>query len=283
MMATIKQFKNLIMLVLGIFLLLTLYLNTHIIQTGYTGVLVRFGQIDERPVPSGQLTFTTPFVERIYRVNNRQQEYCTSNKIWGETSDRTPVYANDVSVTYQIAADRSAWIYANVSDYTNSLLTDGLIASAVKSAMVELSPLDVTNRAKIEPLVLKKLSESLAGKYGADTVYVNKVIINDMDFETVYNEAIRAKSIAAQEQARAEILNQTSIAKAEADKKVALLRAEAEAEKIRIAATAQAEANRLIQESITSELIEQRKIEKWDGKLPTVMGGNPNLLLGDLK
>ena len=283
MMATIKQFKNLIMLVLGIFLLLTLYLNTHIIQTGYTGVLVRFGQIDERPVPSGQLTFTTPFVERIYRVNNRQQEYCTSNKIWGETSDRTPVYANDVSVTYQIAADRSAWIYANVSDYTNSLLTDGLIASAVKSAMVELSPLDVTNRAKIEPLVLKKLSESLTGKYGADTVYVNKVIINDMDFETVYNEAIRAKSIAAQEQARAEILNQTSIAKAEADKKVALLIAEAEAEKNRIAATAQAEANRLIQESISSELIEQRKIEKWDGKLPTVMGGNPNLLLGDLK
>ena len=275
MMATIKQFKNLIMLVLGIFLLLTLYLNTHIIQTGYTGVLVRFGQIDERPVPSGQLTFTTPFVERIYRVNNRQQEYCTSNKIWGETSDRTPVYANDVSVTYQIAADRSAWIYANVSDYTNSLLTDGLIASAVKSAMVELSPLDVTNRAKIEP--------SLAGKYGADTVYVNKVIINDMDFETAYNEAIRAKSIAAQEQARAEIQNQAAIAKAEADKKVALLEAEAEAEKIRIAATAQAEANHLIQESITSELIEQRKIEKWDGKLPTVMGGNPNLLLGDLK
>ena len=283
MMATIKQFKNLIMLVLGIFLLLTLYLNTHIIQTGYTGVLVRFGQIDERPVPSGQLTFTTPFVERIYRVNNRQQEYCTSNKIWGETSDRTPVYANDVSVTYQIAADRSAWIYANVSDYTNSLLTDGLIASAVKSAMVELSPLDVTNRAKIEPLVLKKLSESLTGKYGADTVYVNKVIINDMDFETAYNEAVRAKSIAAQEQARAEIQNQAAIAKAEADKKVALLEAEAEAEKIRIAATAQAEANHLIQESISSELIELRKIEKWDGKLPTVMGGNPNLLLGDLK
>ena len=271
------------MLVLGIFLLLTLYLNTYIMQTGYTGVLVRFGQIDERPVPSGQLTFTTPFVERIYQVNNKQQEYCTSKKIWGETSDRTPVYANDVSVTYQIAADRSAWIYANVSDYTSSLLTDGLIASAVKSAMVELSPLDVTNRAKIEPLVLKKLSESLTGKYGADTVYVKKVIIDEMDFETTYNEAIRAKSIAAQEQARAEIQNQTAIAKAEADKRVVLLRAEAEAEKIRIAARAQAEANHLIQESISSELIELRKIEKWDGKLPTVMGGNPNLLFGDLQ
>ena len=49
MRATIKQFKNLSMLVAGILFLFMIFMNTYIIPTGYTGVLVRFGQIDERP------------------------------------------------------------------------------------------------------------------------------------------------------------------------------------------------------------------------------------------
>ena len=60
------------------------------------------------------------------------------------------------------------------------------------------------------------------------------------------------------------------------------LRAEADAEKVRIAAQAQAEANRLIQQSLTQELIEMKKVEAWDGKLPTVMGSDTLLGLGSL-
>ena len=291
MKAFIKQFKNLIFLVVAILLVFTIIFNLHIIPTGYTGVRVKFGQIQEQPEQSGKLIFTTPFVERIYKVNNKQQDFSTKNQIWGETDDKTPVYANDVTVTYQIAADRSAWIYANVSDYTKNLVTESIVASAVKSAMVELSPANVTNRAKIEPLVLAKLNDSLAGKYGADTVYVCKITIGDMDFEAAYNQAIQAKSIAAQEQAKAEIQNQTAIARAEADKQIAVRNAEAEAEKkriaaeaeaeqVRIIAEAQADANRKIQESLTDDLIELKKIEAWDGKLPNVMGSDADILLG---
>ena len=274
MKSTIKQFKNLIFLVLGVFLLLLLVANAHIIPTGYTGVRTTFGQIQPEPVQSGKLIFTVPFVESIRKVNNKQQDFKVSNQIWGETDDKTPVYANDVTVTYQIAADRSAWIYANVSDYTKNLITESLVASAVKSAMVELAPGDVTNRSKVEPLIMTKLQKSIDGKYGAGTVYVNKVIVGDMDFEAAYNSAIQAKSIAAQEQARAAIENQTALAKAEADKRVAILKAEADAEKVRIAAEAEAEANKKIQESLTDDLIELRKVEAWDGKLPSVVGSD---------
>lgn len=275
----VKQYKNLIRLVIVALLVLILICNLHIIPTGFTGVKTSFGQIQEQPVQSGRVIFTVPFVEGISKVNNKQQDFrITNTQVWGETDDKTPVYASDITVTYQIAAERSAWIYANVSDYTKSLVTDSLVASAIKSAMVELSPSDVTNRGKIEPLVLAKLQESLNGKYGADTVYIAKVTIGQMDFEARYNSAIEAKSIAAQEQARAEIENKTGIAKAEAEKQVAVLKAEADAEKVRIAAQAQAEANRLIQESLTADLIELKKIEAWDGKLPAVMG--QNALLG---
>jgi regulator of protease activity HflC (stomatin/prohibitin superfamily) len=125
--------------------------------------------------------------------------------------------------------------------------------------MVELAPGDVTNRGKIEPLIQRKLEESLVAKYGAGTVLVNKVTVGDMDFEAAYNKAIQAKSIASQEQAKTAIENQTAIEKAEAGKQVAVLKAEAKAEQVRIAAEAEADANRMIQESLTDSLIRKHR------------------------
>lgn len=282
MKSTIKQFKNLIFLVLLVLIVTIVIPSFHIIPTGYTGVRTTFGQIQEKPVEIGRLIFTVPFVENIRKVNNKQQDFKVGSQIWGETDDKTPVYARDVTVTYQIAASRSAWIYANVSDYTKHLITESLVSSAVKSAMVELAPGDVTNRSRIEPLIQERLQDSLNGKYGEDTVYINKVIVGDMDFEAAYNDAIQAKSIAAQAQAKAQIENQTAIAKAEADKKVAVTNAEAKAEQVRIAAKAEAEANRVIQESLTDDLIEMKKIDAWDGKLPSVMGSDALIGFGAL-
>lgn len=140
------------------------------------------------------------------------------------------MYAADVIVTYQVLPEKSAWLYANVSDIKN-LVGDELVASAIKSAMAELAPNEVTNRTKIEPLAQQKLAESLAQKYGEDVVFVNKVVINDMNFEDAYNEAIQQKSIAQQNADKQKIENEAAIAKAEADKQVAITNAEAEAQK----------------------------------------------------
>lgn len=53
----------------------------------------------------------------------------------------------------------------------------------------------------------------------------------------------------------------------------------AEAETLRIAAEAEAEANREIAASLTPELIEKIKYEKWSGNLPQVTGGTPIISL----
>lgn len=247
--------------------------SIHIIPTGYTGVKTSFGQIQEEPVRSGSVSFSIPFVEEVHKVNNKQQDHLVEEPIWGEASDKTPVYAADVTVTYQILPDRSVWLYAHIADMKH-LVGDDLVASAVKSAMVGLMPEDVTNRGKIEPLVREKLQALLDGKYGGDAVYVNQVVIGDMDFEEAYNAAIQQKSIAQQNAEKQRIKNEAAIAKAEAEKQVAVTNAEAEAEKLLIEAWARAEANREIEESLSDTLIEYQKVEKWDGKLPTVTGGN---------
>ena len=50
--------------------------------------------------------------------------------------------------------------------------------------------------------------------------------------------------------------------------------AEAQARAILVQAEAQAEANRMLAASLSQTLVEYEKIQKWDGILPKVSGGN---------
>lgn len=243
-----------------------------IVPTGYTGVRTTFGQVSKNIVPQG-FNLKVPFVQTIELVNNKQQDTKIVAQVWGESSEKIPVYATEITVTFQVESGRSAWIFSNVTD-TKDLITQSLVSSAIKSAMVELPASEVTVRSKIEPLVKEELAESIDEKYGSDAISVLKVVIDQMDFEESYNNAISDKSIAMQRQAQQEIENNTAIAKAEADKKVAIANAEAEAEATRIAAEAEAAANKLIAESLTDEILKSKFYEKWDGKLPSVMGDN---------
>ena len=244
----------------------------NIIPTGYTGIKTSFGKVSQKELTTG-IHFSVPFVQNVSEINNKQQDVTIADKIWGEASDKTPVYAENVTVTYNISVEKSVWLYSNVTNM-DDIINNGIVASAVKSAMAELGPEDVTNRGKVEPLAQQKLIEALNAKYGEDAVTVHQVIISNMDFEDAYNDAIQQKSIAQQTAARQKIENETAIAKAEADKTVAIKNAEAKAEKMKIEAEAQADANKKVAESISDELIDYQKIEKWDGKLPTVTGGN---------
>lgn len=248
-------------------------LSFKIVPTGYTGVRTTFGQISNKTVPTG-FNFKIPFVQQIQLVNNKQQDIkFNKDKISGETMEKTPVYAENIIVTYQINPEKSAWIYTNVSD-PSALIEQAMVSSAVKAAMIELDTQNVTNRSVIEPLIKEKLNQSLADKYGEETVTVMKIVINGMDFEDSYNNAIAEKSIAQQTYEKQKIENDTAIEKAEADKKVAIANAEAQAEAKRIAAQAEADANEKISASLNDEVLQSKFYDKWNGELPQVMGEN---------
>ena len=231
-----------------------------IVPTGYTGVRTTFGQISEANLPQG-FNLKVPFIQSVNLVNNKQQDISLSAQVWGETKEKVPVFAEDVIVTYQIAGNRSSWIYANVSQSDQDLVSAGLVSSSIKSAMVELGVQEVTIRTHIEPLVKEKLQAALDEKYGAATVNVLKVVINNMNFEEEYNQAIDEKSIAQQVYEKQQIENETRIAKAEADAKALMIEAQA-----------QAQANETLSQSLTENVLLSKFYEKWDGKLPQVMG-----------
>ena len=58
----------------------------------------------------------------------------------------------------------------------------------------------------------------------------------------------------------------------------AKIKAEGDAEAKRIAAEAEAEANKKVAESLTPELIEKQKIDKWNGSVPQIQGGSTPII-----
>lgn len=236
-----------------------------IIKTGYTGVRTTFGQVDSVVLQNG-LNFKLPFVQHINTVNNKQQDKEFKGEIWGEASDKTAVFAKDVIVTYQINPTKSSYIYANVNNYKDNLIPQTLVNSAVKSAMVQLSSDQVTNRNKIEALTKTTLEKAIVEKYGSDAVVVLKVTIDNMDFEESYNKAISEKQIARQEAEKQAIENQKAVDLAKANQEKATIEAEtkkiaarADADAMVITAEAEADAYRIKSAEITDNLL-----KKWE-------------------
>jgi len=67
---------------------------------------------------------------------------------------------------------------------------------------------------------------------------------------------------------------ENEVKKAEADAKISVAKAEGEAKALRVKADAEAYYNRTIAASLTDNIIKQNYIDKWDGQLPSVQGGN---------
>lgn len=249
-----------------------------IIPTGFSGVRTTFGQISSQSVHNG-FNWKIPFVQSIQKVNNKQQDITFADRVWSETKQRTAIYYENIVVTYQINPEKSAWIYANVSNYDKSLVSYNIVSSALKSSSKSLSDTDATNRSIIEPLCMKNLQKSLDEKYGKEVVIINKVIINNADFEDSYNEAIAAKQKAQLEAEKQAIDNEKAVKKAESDAQVQRTSAQAEADARLVKAEAEAKANELLEKSLTEQILQEAWINKWDGKVPEYVAGDSGSVL----
>lgn len=271
------KFKYVVLILVAIVIVFVIANSMKIIPTGYTGVRTTFGQISSNVVQSG-LNFKIPFVQSITLVNNKQQDVTFDNTISSETSERNEVFFSGITVTYQINAEKSAWIYANVSNYKNNLISESLVASALKTASKTLTPTDVTSRNILEPMVKENIQNSLNEKYGSEVVKINKVVINNATFDEEYNAKIAQKQQAQMAYETQQIENKTAVEKAEADAKVKVTEAQAEADAKLIEANAEAEANKTLEESLTSEILQEMLIDKWNGELPLVSGDSDMML-----
>ena len=299
-----KKPVTIVVIVCLLILLIVVGLSSyHVVPTGYTGVVIRMGQVQSVTMSPG-VHFKAPFIDQVRDVNNKQIEVNYDGRIYAESSEQTNVYYDGIQVTYQISPSASVWFMSNVgrSFLTDSraLITPTIVSSAVKVASVELETRDVTKRAYIEPAAAKALQESLDEKYGEGMITILKLSISNADFEEEYNEVIAQRQSAQIKYEQQQIENKTAIEKAkaeaeaqkvnaEAEARVAEIRAEAEAKAMeiraeaeanakKINAEAEAEANKKIQQSLTQEILQKNMLDKWDGELPKVSGSDNGMI-----
>lgn len=242
------------------------------IPTGHTGIVTTFGRVENYTYEAGIHT-KAPW-QQVIKMDNRIQKSVVELSCF--SSDIQEV-ATVYTINYQIEKANAQTIYRTIGQDYYSTVIIPRIQESVKSVIAKYNAESlISSREKLSVEIKSILVEKLA----AYNIEVIDASIENLDFSDTYTDAVEAKQVAEQNKLKAQIEQEQAILEAEAAAKRAVIEAEAEAEVKKIDADAkayagekEAEANGKIADSLSSELIEYKYVEKWDGKLPTYVGG----------
>ena len=246
-----------------LWLLLILFKCFTIIETGEVGLKIRFGKIVDVINQEG-IVFKSP-IEKVQTINIKVQKYENETALETSTKDMQVVNNVKVSINYQIDGKEAETLYRKVGSNYETTILEPAIQEVVKGVISKYTSQEiVTKRSEISQDITNTLNEKI-NDYGITCVNTN---INNFDFSATYNNAIEQQAVAERE--------------VETSKKQ-LEKAKIDAEKRKVDAQAQAESNKAMEKTITKEILIQKFIEKWDGKLPTTYAGDDILSIFNLK
>lgn len=269
------------------------------VPAGYAGVKYRIANGVADDTLSQGWHIVSPGVKVTLYTVGIEQSYLTANKT-GDSEDDESFEAStregkairlDMTLTYQFDAERIPFVFTKFKGQSGTEVRDSFIKPNIISwtkevvATYKVAEILGDQRAALNT----KLSEYLADKFEPYGILISNASLINIEVDEETSQAINNKITAQQNAETQAINNQTAVEKAEADKKIATTSAEAEAEKMKIQAEAhanalmieaqaQADANKLLSESLTPELIESQKIDKWNGKLPKVNGADSMII-----
>lgn len=250
-----KKTKTAIIAAVCVLLLVIVAANCiTVVEAGHTGVIVTLGKVNENVLQEG-VHFKIPFAQQIVMIDNRIAKLDVQTEAF---SKDLQTVNTTLAINYRVDTAKSYSIYKNIgADYENVLVVPAVNEVLKAIASQYTAEESVTNRDLISDGLVTDLNEKL----NSMGLYVTDVNIINFDFSEAFINAIEEKQVAQQ-----------MLLKAETEKQTAITNAEAEAEALRIKSEAEAAANKTISASLTEQVVEYKKVEKWDGKLPAVTG-----------
>ena len=189
------------------------------------------------------------------------------------------------SINYNIDKSTAMNLYKDVGTGYADVLISPRIQEDVKIVIAKYTAENlIENRQSVADSIDELLKSELAPK----GINVISLAIENIDFTDAFESAVEAKQVATQEKQKAKTQQEQQTMEAEqkaerdriaaqAAADVAKIEADAEAYAVKVQADAQAEANKKINASLTEELINYNKVNRWDGKLPTFNGGGQTI------
>lgn len=255
----------------------------HTVHSGEIAVVKHLGKIEG--VKTAGTHYDSWFTNKYEKYDTKVQNLETTTAAYSSDAQTMDI---QMTIQYQILSDKVVDIatqYGKLEVLQNRI--ESIAVEKTKSVLSAHKAMDIiANRATISPDVETAIKEAIGDEY-----YVNivTVVLVNIDFSDAFELAVEEKMIAEQAKLKADYENEMKIAQAEADAaaklkeaqaKIEIAKAEAEAKKI--AAEAEAESNRIVEESITDKILEKLLAEKWDGKLPIVIGDGEYILPDDI-
>lgn len=204
----------------------------------------------------------------------------------------------DLEFSYRFNQDTIADTFVKFKGKSGEIVKDTFIKPKMKAWTQEVTAkypvTDVFGDKRQE--LNEALDVYLKEKFEPYGIIIDTVNFTNISTDSETQAAIQKKVNAQQEQELANIEAKTAKINADKDKEVALIEAEKEKEKAaieaeqakikaegqaeatRIKAEAEAESNRKIADSLTPELIEKQKIDKWNGDVPKVQGSGATIV-----
>lgn len=163
-----------------------------------------------------------------------------------------------VAVNWSVIPDEVSNVYKTLGDEDDAL--DRVVTPAVnevlKASTAQLTAEEIlTKRMELK----KHIDEGLENRLKKFGLVLSSVNIVDLQFSDEFTKAIESKQISEQQAKQANYVAE----KAKKDAEAAVHTARGEAE-----------SNRLKQQTLSEQLIRYEAVQKWNGQLPTMMGGN---------
>ena len=240
-------------------------------------------QIPHRWVKTGRMTGDgewRPSAKLIIVERTPVTREWNSSKDNGTSAKNQAIYAESKeSIGFSVGMNISAQIYTEkdaikfLYSYNNKSLEeimDTEIRARVESKFVEqCAKYSLNEILASKEEVMSTVRDDVITYFEEKGITITVLGMKDgieYDDPTI-QESINEKFSSEQKLVTQENNNKVTISKAEADAKAKIMAAEAEAK-----------ANKKISESLTPELIEKQKIEKWSSDVPTVQGSSAPII-----
>lgn len=292
--------------VLIIFGVIMLWFCTTRVPAGYIAVQYNVNGGIEGDVLEQGWHIKPPTVKTTLYSIGLEQSYLTSEDKGDSPKDesfRTPTADGksltvDLEFSYRFNQDIISDTFVKFKGKSGETVKDTFIKPKMKAWTQEVTAkypvTDVFGDKRQE--LNEALDEYLKMKFAPYGIIIDTVNFTNISTDDETAAAIQKKVNAQQAQELANIEAKTARINADKDKEVALIAAEQEKEKAvieaeqarikaegqaeatRIKAQAEAEANEKIAGSLTPELIEKQKIDKWNGDVPKVQGSGATIV-----
>ena len=219
-------------------------------------------------------------LDKIYKISTEVQTKTVSN-LTTQTKDAQYV-TSILDIKYKVSASNAYVIFKQYR--TLDRMSENLIVPTTQRVLEHITTtynvIDILGEKRNE--IYAELEMGLAEEFAEYGVEFVSITLNDMDAGEALEAAITAEAVAKKEVETAE--QNLLKAETEAKQKSVQAKAEQEAAKIEaetklIEAEAEKKANELLNQTLTDEILRMEFISKWNGQLPTYMGGEADLML----